>query len=64
VSGQFRILHNDEHPALYAILTGGVISLEEKQQGREADHSLLYSAEVKNGGAVSPLFLTSSWCNA
>jgi hypothetical protein len=35
-----------------------------KQQRREADHSPPSSAEVKNGGAVPSLPLTSSWCNA
>jgi hypothetical protein len=35
-----------------------------KRQGREADHSSLYSAEVKNGGAIPPLHNASSWHGA
>jgi hypothetical protein len=35
-----------------------------KWQGREANHSLPYSAEVKNGGAVSSLPHISSWHGA
>jgi hypothetical protein len=31
---------------------------------RKADHSLLYSAEVKNDGAVPSLTYTSSWRGA
>jgi hypothetical protein len=34
---------------------GGLIPLEVKRQGREADHSPLSSAEVKKGGAVPSL---------
>jgi hypothetical protein len=29
--------------------------------GREAYHTSLHSAEDKNGGAIPPLLLTSSW---
>jgi hypothetical protein len=31
------------------------VSLGLKRQGREADHTLPYSAEVKNGGAIPTL---------
>jgi hypothetical protein len=37
------------HPAIYAMGIG-VVSLGIKRAKREADHSLLSSAEVKNGG--------------
>jgi hypothetical protein len=33
----------------------GAISLEIKWPGLEADHSSVFSAEVKSGGAVPPL---------
>jgi hypothetical protein len=36
-----------------------VIFSEVKWQGHEADHSTPSSAEVKNGGAIPPLPLTS-----
>jgi hypothetical protein len=42
----------------------GALSPGVKRQGREADHSLPSSAEVKNGGAISPLLHTSSWNSA
>jgi hypothetical protein len=32
-----------------------------KRPGREADHSLLSSVEVKDGGATPPLSLMTSW---
>jgi hypothetical protein len=32
--------------------------------GREANNSLLSSAEVKNDGLIPPLFHASSWCDA
>jgi hypothetical protein len=35
-----------------------------KRPGRESDHSLPSSAEVKNGGAIPPLPHTSSWRSA
>jgi hypothetical protein len=41
----------------------GEISLGIKQPGREADHSPLSSAEVKNGGTI-PLHHMSSWYSA
>jgi hypothetical protein len=34
------------------------------RQDREGDHSPTSSAEVKNGGAISPLHHTSSWFGA
>jgi hypothetical protein len=37
---------------------------EVKRLGRETDHSLPSSAEVKNGGATSALPHTSSWRDA
>jgi hypothetical protein len=37
------------------------ISPEVKRPTREADHSSPSSAEVKNGGAIPPLSLMSSW---
>jgi hypothetical protein len=33
---------------------GGLILVEVKQQGREADHSLPSSAEIKKSGAILP----------
>jgi hypothetical protein len=33
----------------------GALSLGLKRLGREANHSLLSSAEIKNGGAIPPL---------
>jgi hypothetical protein len=33
----------------------------EKRQEREADYSSSSSVEVKNGGAIPPVFRTSSW---
>jgi hypothetical protein len=38
----------------------GAISSAVKRPGREADHSLPYSADVKNGGALPPLPYLSS----
>jgi hypothetical protein len=37
------------------------LSLGLKRQGREADHTRVSSAEVKNGGAIHPLPHLSSW---
>jgi hypothetical protein len=42
----------------------GVLSPRVKQQGHEADHSPLSSAEVRNGGAIPPLTCMSSWRSA
>jgi hypothetical protein len=36
----------------------------ERRQGREAEHSAPYSAEVKNGRAIPQLPLRSSWRSA
>jgi hypothetical protein len=43
------------HPAPYPIGLRGLYILGVKQQGREADHSLPSSTEVKNDGAMPPL---------
>jgi hypothetical protein len=37
------------HPVLYAMST------EVKRMGREADHLPSYSAEIKSGGAMTPV---------
>jgi hypothetical protein len=42
----------------------GAVSLGVKLQGREADNSPPFSAEVKNGGAVPSLSHTSAWRGA
>jgi hypothetical protein len=42
----------------------GAFSPGVKWQGREADHSLSSSADVKNGGAVPPLPHKYSWRSA
>jgi hypothetical protein len=42
----------------------GAVSLDVKWPGREADHSLPFSAEVMNGGVISPFLQTSSWRSA
>jgi hypothetical protein len=42
------------HLTLYTTVPG-VLSPGVKRPGREADHSPLSSAEVKNGGAIPPL---------
>jgi hypothetical protein len=39
----------------------GPLSQGVKQQGREADHSPPFSAEIKNGGAILALPHMSSW---
>jgi hypothetical protein len=39
-------------------------SFQVKQQRHEADHSPPSCANVKNGGAIPPLPLTSSWHGA
>jgi hypothetical protein len=59
-----------EYSLLHSVQTGSgaqpaswipaALSLEVKLSERETDHSLPYSAEVKNGGNVSPLLLWSS----
>jgi hypothetical protein len=42
----------------------GALSSRVKLRGREADHSSPSTAEIKNGGATSPLPHTSSWRGA
>jgi hypothetical protein len=42
----------------------GAVSLEVKWPVREADHSLLSSAKVMNGGAIPPFLQISSWRSA
>jgi hypothetical protein len=59
----FSLLHNVQagsgvHPASY---TKGT---EVKKQGREADHSPLPSADVRNCGGIPPLPHMSSWRDA
>jgi hypothetical protein len=44
------------HQASYPLDTGA-LSMGIKSPGSEADHSPLFCAEVKNSGAISPLFL-------
>jgi hypothetical protein len=53
------------HPASFPMGTGGgagVLSPLVKRPEREAGHSFLCSAEVKNSGAIPPLQRMSSWC--
>jgi hypothetical protein len=59
------LLHNVQtdsgaHPASYP-KDAREISLEAKWPGREANHSPPFNAEVKNGGAITPLPYMSSW---
>jgi hypothetical protein len=49
-------------PPIQRILVA--LSAEVKRPGREADHSLPSSAEVKKGGAIPPLPNMSSWLSA
>jgi hypothetical protein len=42
----------------------GAISQVVKRPGRVADHSPPSSADVKNGGAITPLFHMSNWHSA
>jgi hypothetical protein len=44
------------HPAFYQMGSSGA-----RWQGREAEHSVPFNAEVKNGGAISPLPHTLSY---
>jgi hypothetical protein len=58
----FSLLHNGQTgcgagPVLY-IMDTGALSSSFKRQKREAGHSSLSSAEVKNGGAIPPLVHT------
>jgi hypothetical protein len=47
------------HRASYAVGSGDSLGLN--RSGRETDHSRQSSADVKNGGATTPLLNTSSW---
>jgi hypothetical protein len=47
-------------PASYRVGAGSTLSPGVKRPGSEADHSPPSSAEVKNGGAISPFPHTSS----
>jgi hypothetical protein len=51
------------HPASYSMGTWGNF-LGMKRLGLEADHSLPFNAEVKNGGAIPPLSHMSLWNSA
>jgi hypothetical protein len=51
------------HPASYSVSTVGSF-LGVKRPGREADHSPPSSAEIKNGGATTPLPNMCSWSDA
>jgi hypothetical protein len=59
----FSLLHSVQtesvaHPASYPVGTGGGGRFHGvKHPGREADHSSPSRAEVKNGGAISPLHI-------
>jgi hypothetical protein len=60
----FSLFHNVQigsgaHPESYLMDTEGSFP-GLKRLGREADHSPLSSAEVKNGGTIPPLAHTSS----
>jgi hypothetical protein len=46
---------------IYALSNPYTLYTVGKGPGREADHSSLSSAEVKNGGAIPPLPYKSSW---
>jgi hypothetical protein len=48
-----RLTLGPTHPPIQWVL--GALSLGEKGQGHEADHSPPSSAEVKKGGATPPL---------
>jgi hypothetical protein len=54
---------SEAHPAFYTRGTGALFP-GIKRQGREANHSPLSSAEVKNARAIPPLPHVSSWCSA
>jgi hypothetical protein len=45
---------SEAHSASYPMCSGA-LSQAIKRQGREADHSLSSSAEVKKSGAITPL---------
>jgi hypothetical protein len=65
---RFSLLYNFQtgpgaHLASHTMGTGGCF-MGIKRQMCEADHTLPFSAGVKNGGAIPPLLHTSSWCCA
>jgi hypothetical protein len=53
ISGRFRPALGPTQPSIQSV--PGHLSPGLKRQGREVDHSLLPSAEVKNDGARPPL---------
>jgi hypothetical protein len=53
-----------QNPASYPIVTGGSFPGRAKRPRYEADQSPPYTFEIKNGGAITPLPHTSSWCGA
>jgi hypothetical protein len=60
-----HIIQTEPGPTRPPIQWGmGALSAGLKLQGREADCSLLSSAEVKKGGAILPLPHLSSWHSA
>jgi hypothetical protein len=64
IFGLYRVqTGSGAHPASYSMGTGGP-SLGVKRQGREVDHSLASSAEVKNGWsyASTPPSVFMAWC--
>jgi hypothetical protein len=60
-SAEFRLALG-AHPSFWSMGTGGCFRVE-NQPGRDADHSLASSAEVKNGESVPPLLHIFSWYN-
>jgi hypothetical protein len=54
-STKSRLVLGFTHPLIQVQWVPRAISLGVKWPGREADHSPLSSAEVKNGGAIPPL---------
>jgi hypothetical protein len=65
IPGRVEIIQTgfETNPVSYPVGTGA-LSQGVKRQGREADHSLPSSAEIKNGGAMPPLPHMSSWRGA
>jgi hypothetical protein len=66
IPGSARFFSSPQHPYQLwgspSLLSNGYWGL--LLQGREADHSPSYSAEVKNGGPIPPLPHMSSWHSA
>jgi hypothetical protein len=52
------------HPASYRMGMRGALFVGVKRTGREADHSPLSSAKVKNAGAIPPFPVMSLWRGA